>query len=114
MMPIWRFFIDVGGTFTDVVAVAPDGRLRTHKLLTTGAVRGQGTVSSDGKRITDSTRIGDPPDFWLGYAFEMLQQYHSITSPNYVSAFDPATGTLTLTHSIRDPGISYSLRSHEA
>ncbi|RVT89168.1 hydantoinase B/oxoprolinase family protein [Sphingomonas crocodyli] len=29
----WRFWIDRGGTFTDVVAVAPDGTLHTAKLL---------------------------------------------------------------------------------
>ncbi len=29
----WQFWIDRGGTFTDVVARAPDGRLKTHKLL---------------------------------------------------------------------------------
>jgi 5-oxoprolinase (ATP-hydrolysing) len=29
----WSFFIDRGGTFTDVVARAPDGRLLTAKLL---------------------------------------------------------------------------------
>ncbi|KEO96682.1 5-oxoprolinase [Erythrobacter litoralis] len=29
----WRFAIDRGGTFTDVVAVTPDGRLVTDKLL---------------------------------------------------------------------------------
>jgi 5-oxoprolinase (ATP-hydrolysing) len=29
----WEFWIDRGGTFTDVVAKAPDGRLITHKLL---------------------------------------------------------------------------------
>ena len=29
----WEFWIDRGGTFTDVVAQAPDGRLTTHKLL---------------------------------------------------------------------------------
>ncbi len=29
----WRFWIDRGGTFTDVVARAPDGRLHTAKLL---------------------------------------------------------------------------------
>jgi 5-oxoprolinase (ATP-hydrolysing) len=29
----WQFWIDRGGTFTDVVAKAPDGSLRTHKLL---------------------------------------------------------------------------------
>src|SRR5690242_19885387 len=29
----WNFFIDRGGTFTDVVAEAPDGALSTLKLL---------------------------------------------------------------------------------
>ena len=29
----WQFWIDRGGTFTDVVARSPDGRLLTHKLL---------------------------------------------------------------------------------
>ncbi len=29
----WHFAIDRGGTFTDIVARAPDGRLLTHKLL---------------------------------------------------------------------------------
>ncbi|SFR83126.1 hydantoinase B/oxoprolinase family protein [Sphingomonas jatrophae] len=29
----WRFAIDRGGTFTDIVAAAPDGRLLTAKLL---------------------------------------------------------------------------------
>ena len=29
----WQFWIDRGGTFTDLVARAPDGRLSTHKLL---------------------------------------------------------------------------------
>jgi len=29
----WQFWVDRGGTFTDVVALSPDGRLMTHKLL---------------------------------------------------------------------------------
>ncbi|EAQ29862.1 hydantoinase/oxoprolinase [Erythrobacter sp. NAP1] len=32
-MTAWRFAIDRGGTFTDVVALTPDGRLVTYKLL---------------------------------------------------------------------------------
>ena len=30
---MWQFWVDRGGTFTDIVARTPDGRLRTHKLL---------------------------------------------------------------------------------
>jgi 5-oxoprolinase (ATP-hydrolysing) len=31
--PQWQFWIDRGGTFTDIVARRPDGSLTTHKLL---------------------------------------------------------------------------------
>ena len=31
--PRWQFWIDRGGTFTDIVARRPDGSLATHKLL---------------------------------------------------------------------------------
>ncbi len=33
MTKAWEFWIDRGGTFTDVVARNPEGRLQTHKLL---------------------------------------------------------------------------------
>ncbi len=29
----WQFWIDRGGTFTDIVAQRPDGKLVIHKLL---------------------------------------------------------------------------------
>jgi 5-oxoprolinase (ATP-hydrolysing) len=35
----WQFWIDRGGTFTDVVALRPDGRLVTHKLLSKDPAR---------------------------------------------------------------------------
>ncbi len=33
LKPLWQFWIDRGGTFTDVVARSPEGKLITHKLL---------------------------------------------------------------------------------
>lgn len=30
---MWQFWVDRGGTFTDIVAKTPDGKLKTHKLL---------------------------------------------------------------------------------
>ncbi|MFQ5421650.1 MAG: hydantoinase/oxoprolinase N-terminal domain-containing protein [Anaerolineae bacterium] len=37
---MWQFAIDVGGTFCDVVAHTPDGRVLTHKLLSSGRTKG--------------------------------------------------------------------------
>src|SRR5215471_18293079 len=35
----WQFWIDRGGTFTDIVARRPDGRLVTRKLLSENPAR---------------------------------------------------------------------------
>jgi 5-oxoprolinase (ATP-hydrolysing) len=37
----WQFWIDRGGTFTDIVARDPQGRLLTHKLLSESVTRAQ-------------------------------------------------------------------------
>lgn len=38
---MWQFWIDVGGTFTDCVAVQPDGGFRANKVLSSGRLKGQ-------------------------------------------------------------------------
>ncbi|MCL4741376.1 MAG: hydantoinase B/oxoprolinase family protein [Phycisphaerales bacterium] len=38
---MWRVWIDTGGTFTDCLAVGPDGGVRRAKALSVGAVRGR-------------------------------------------------------------------------
>ncbi|MCQ4040731.1 hydantoinase B/oxoprolinase family protein [Streptantibioticus rubrisoli] len=35
----WQFWVDRGGTFTDIVARGPDGRVTTHKLLSENPTR---------------------------------------------------------------------------
>ncbi len=39
---VWSFWVDRGGTFTDCIGLDPDGRLHTHKLLSsdTAPIRG--------------------------------------------------------------------------
>lgn len=53
----WHFWIDRGGTFTDVVARRPDGSLTTHKLLSENPERYQ-DASIQGIRDV----LGLPPD----------------------------------------------------
>ena len=64
----WRFAIDRGGTFTDIVARDPDGRLHTHKVLSRDpsrpgdpALRGIGEIvrpSAAGGVSIESVRLG--------------------------------------------------------
>ena len=60
----WQFWVDRGGTFTDVVARRPDGRLLMHKLLSDNpakyadaAVAGVRELLDEGAEI-DAVRMG--------------------------------------------------------
>ena len=50
----WDFWIDRGGTFTDLVARTPDGEIRTHKLLAVFQLRGKRlrTISMPEETVT--------------------------------------------------------------
>src|SRR5712691_10029360 len=52
----WRFWIDVGGTFTDCIARRPDGTLATHKLLSLALYKGLVHQGSDRTTILDPGR----------------------------------------------------------
>ncbi|MFG2635007.1 hydantoinase B/oxoprolinase family protein [Streptomyces sp. NPDC048362] len=61
----WQFWVDRGGTFTDIVARRPDGRLLTHKLLSENparyddaAVAGVRELLGDSTEPVESVRMG--------------------------------------------------------
>jgi 5-oxoprolinase (ATP-hydrolysing) len=55
----WQFWIDRGGTFTDVIGCTPDGRLRTLKLLSENPQR-YPDAAIEGIRQLMDLRPGDP------------------------------------------------------
>ncbi len=65
-MSQWEFWIDRGGTFTDVIGRAPDGRLQTAKLLSEDTAHYQDAALEGIRRLLgiaagvalDATRIG--------------------------------------------------------
>ena len=68
-MTNWRFWVDRGGTFTDLVGLAPDGRLVVHKVLSEQpgvagdpAVRAMQTVlaaePADSEPVLEELRLG--------------------------------------------------------
>jgi 5-oxoprolinase (ATP-hydrolysing) len=52
----WQFWIDRGGTFTDVIGLAPDGRLHLRKVLTSG-VHAEDAGIAGVKAILDAAGI---------------------------------------------------------
>ena len=59
MTPMWQFWIDRGGTFTDIVARRPDGGLVTHKLLSENPER-YADAAVHGIRELLGVAAGDP------------------------------------------------------
>ncbi|MEU3093683.1 hydantoinase B/oxoprolinase family protein [Streptomyces sp. NPDC006967] len=55
----WQFWVDRGGTFTDIVARRPDGRLLTHKVLSDNPdPEHSGSGASRGTGSTDAAVVG--------------------------------------------------------
>ncbi|MFI9820066.1 hydantoinase B/oxoprolinase family protein [Streptomyces sp. NPDC052013] len=54
----WQFWVDRGGTFTDIVARRPDGRLFTHKLLSDNLARYSDAAVAGVRALLEDS--GDP------------------------------------------------------
>ena len=95
----WQFWIDVGGTFTDCLALPPDvgqaAPLR-HKVLSSGVTKGRIDNLSATGTLQDTLRRGDPEHFWRGYNIRLLDREGGITAETTVEAFDAARGALRL------------------
>ncbi|MDP7276203.1 MAG: hydantoinase B/oxoprolinase family protein, partial [Planctomycetaceae bacterium] len=95
-MKPWEFWIDVGGTFTDCIARAPDDDLIAQKVLSSAVTKGQlqELIGPDG--LLDPSRRSDPDDFWVGYPLRCLDPAGQPLVEARVTAFDAATGRLTI------------------
>ncbi|KUO18671.1 hydantoinase B/oxoprolinase family protein [Streptomyces dysideae] len=52
----WQFWVDRGGTFTDIVARRPDGRLLTHKLLSENPARYSDAAVAGVRQLLDGSQ----------------------------------------------------------
>jgi 5-oxoprolinase (ATP-hydrolysing) len=68
----WQIWIDTGGTFTDCLAVDPQGNLHRAKVLSTSAVRGR-IAGYAGENTVQLTTAWDlPSGFFRGFTFRLL------------------------------------------
>ena len=99
----WQFWIDVGGTFTDCLGRAPDGRPLHRKTLSSGTLLGIGKRAvSRPDALIDRARQGDPDDIWVGYTVRLETDSKHAMPPwqSVVRAFDRDIGMLVLTDSL--------------
>ena len=111
-MSCYHFWIDVGGTFTDCIARAPDGRLLRHKLLSSAVTKGAVGEGSDRQTVVDAARRHDPIDFWTSYTFRLLDGQGHTIAESTVETFDRDRGLLKLTGLLPvdpRPGQAYEL-----
>ena len=112
----WQIWIDTGGTFTDCLAVDPQGELHRAKVLSTSAVRGRlaGAAGVAGVAGKSAVRLATPwdlpNDFFRGFAFRLLGQE---VGPGRVEHSDAAI--LHLDGPVPDDlaGAAFELRSPE-
>jgi 5-oxoprolinase (ATP-hydrolysing) len=68
----WHIWIDTGGTFTDCIAVDPDGRTRSCKVLSSGALRDSVALVDDEGRVHLRGGAALPDGFLTGYRLSAL------------------------------------------
>ncbi|MFP6766620.1 MAG: hydantoinase B/oxoprolinase family protein [Planctomycetaceae bacterium] len=115
-MKPWEFWIDVGGTFTDCIARAPDDSLIAQKVLSSAVTKGQVQKLIGPDELLDPSRRSDPCDFWVGYPLRCLDSTGQPLVEAGVTAFDAATGRLTIDQVLPEsvtPGTVYELVSPE-
>ena len=74
--------IDTGGTFTDCIALAPDGSLRTCKVLSNSTLRGLVIEILDRRTVRVQVAWQVERDIFKGYAFRPLNHPLSIKPKN--------------------------------
>ena len=102
----WKFWIDVGGTFTDCVAESPDGQSFFHKTLSSGVVKGRAEAGSNTHTIVDTRRSDDLTGVWTGYEIRVGGQIETVRSSK--------PGALTIAKATVTPGRDYELVSPES
>src|SRR3954462_4268495 len=99
----WEFWIDVGGTFTDCLAKAPDGSIRRHKLLSSGVTKGLVGPGSSRDAIVDEARCSEPPDFWNGWRLAIVNVAGDEIDQATVVGYDEVAGRLILSSLAKAP-----------
>ena len=109
----WQVWIDTGGTFTDGLAVDPDGGLHRSKILSTGALRGAIVERLGPATFRIREQWGAPADLIHGFRFRLLDRRHPRRD---VVRHDPEASVVELSGELPGevpPGTAFEVRSPE-
>ncbi len=91
--------IDTGGTFTDCMAITPDGQSLRRKVLSSSSLRGSITHVFSATEFEISTNWGLTADLLSGYQFLILQFPHK---PIIIKQFNPVDCRMVLESGLPD------------
>ncbi len=102
--PMWEFWIDVGGTFTDCIGKAPDSTLHHCKVLSSGIFKGRVGTGSTSTRILDAAKSDFPEDFFADFEIRILDTNSESLDSAQVTSFDPDGGVFELDREVAITG----------
>lgn len=107
--------VDTGGTFTDAIGVARDGRVLRAKVLSSSALRGRVERVVDGRSFATTVPWGTGDDVCRGMRLRWLSS--DATNDATVVRFEAASGVVTVDgatgDAIAEVGASFELASDE-
>ncbi len=96
MNKMWNIWIDTGGTFTDCIAVSPDGDVLRRKVLSSGALKGTIEKCVGPEQYVVKNNWGVATDIIKDYLFKIPNK--NISSK--VIGFDPSTSIISISNSL--------------
>jgi len=111
----YRLFVDTGGTFTDLIAIDPGGKIHRKKILSNGTLRGSIEKWISPRKMKVRQNWGLQKDILRGFAFGIRDNKGWFRSE--VESFDPVNNSLTIISdvdaSLRVKGASFELNPDE-
>ena len=84
---MWQFWIDVGGTFTDTLAVSPEGSRLQSKVLSSGLTKGR-ILGIESANVIVSDSFADAQEgFWIGVTLRLVDATGQIICSHKVESF---------------------------
>lgn len=116
----WQVWIDTGGTFTDCIAVDPEGHRKRVKILSSSCLRGKIAASHSNDAVS-TLRVEQsweaPDDFIKGFQFRFVGTESEDEGDGVakVTGFNSRHSILTLDRPMEIPGdtLSFEVRSDE-
>ncbi|MEX0945353.1 MAG: hydantoinase B/oxoprolinase family protein [Balneolaceae bacterium] len=88
-----KIYIDTGGTFTDCLAITPNGSTKRCKVLSNSTIRGLITNTESETRFQIKTGFELKKNFYTGYKFKLLNRNSELST---IIQHDEQTNTITL------------------